>query len=100
MEQRCSSATPPQGRTPSLKWWLGVLSALFVVFGHMAPLSAQSPVDLTGTVRDSLNNEALPNAVVSLVGESYRSLTDEFGRFTLVNVTEGQIGRASCRERV
>jgi ferric enterobactin receptor len=89
MEQRCSSATPPQGRTPSLKWWLGVLSALFVVFGHMAPLSAQSSVDLTGTVRDSLNNETLPNAVVSLVGESYRSLTDEFGRFTLVNVTEG-----------
>ena len=62
-----------------------VLLAALCLSVSLSPAAAQSS-DITGTVRDSLNNETLPNAVVSLVGESFRTLTDEFGRFTLVNV--------------
>ena len=67
---------------------LSVLIAALCLSGSLSPAAAQSR-DITGTVRDSLNNETLPNAVVSLVGGSLRTLTDEFGRFTLVNVTFG-----------
>ena len=63
-----------------------VLLAALCLSVSLSPAAAQSS-DITGTVRDSLNNETLPNAVVSLVGESFRTLTDAFGRFTLVNVT-------------
>ena len=67
---------------------VSVLLAALCLSGSLSPAAAQSG-DITGTVRDSLNNETLPNALVSLVGESLRTLTDEFGRFTLVNVTAG-----------
>lgn len=67
---------------------LSVLLAALCLGGSVNSASAQSS-DITGTVRDSLNNETLPNAVVSLLGESFRTLTDEFGRFTLVSVPAG-----------
>lgn len=69
--------------------WLGVLCLGLGFDASSNTLSAQEG-DVTGIVRDSLNNETLPNAVVFLVGERFRTLTDEFGRFTLVNVPVGE----------
>ena len=83
-----ANAALPQVRL-GVRTHLTVLIAVLCFSGSWSPAAAQSG-DLTGTVRDSLNNETLPNAVVSLVGESLRTLTDEFGRFTLVNVTAGE----------
>ena len=80
------------GRSPSGQAGMvvGVAVAALLVFPPMAVGQGVGRAgDMTGVVRDSMNHEALPNAVVTLVGESYRSLTDEFGRFTLVNVPEG-----------
>ena len=68
---------------------LGLGFAALALGGGLTPVRAQSG-DLIGVVRDSLNNETLPNAVVSLVGLGFRTLTDEFGRFTFVNVPEGE----------
>jgi len=68
---------------------LGVLCLGLGFDASSNTLSAQEG-DVTGIVRDSLNNETLPNAVVFLVGERFRTLTDEFGRFTLVNVPVGE----------
>ena len=73
---------------PRVRTHMSVLIVMLCLSGNWSPVTAQSG-DITGTVRDSLNNETLPNAVVSLVGESFRTLTDEFGRFTLINVTAG-----------
>ena len=75
-------------RGGGMRTHLSVLVVALCLSGGSSPAAAQSS-DVTGTVRDSLNNETLPNAVVSLIGESFRTLTDEFGRFTLVNVTVG-----------
>ncbi|HBD96996.1 MAG TPA: hypothetical protein DC060_02220, partial [Gemmatimonadetes bacterium] len=75
-------------RGGGMRTHLSVLVVALCLSGGLSPAAAQSS-DVTGTVRDSLNNETLPNAVVSLIGESFRTLTDEFGRFTLVNVTVG-----------
>ena len=69
--------------------WLGVLCLGLGLNAPSNTLSAQEG-DVTGIVRDSLNNETLPNAVVFLMGERFRTLTDEFGRFTLVNVPIGE----------
>ncbi len=65
------------------------LAAAGLTLGAVSGAFAQAKGDITGIVRDSLNNEVLPNASVTLVGESYRTLTDQFGRFTLLNVPEG-----------
>ncbi len=78
----------PQARL-RVRTHVSVLIAVLCLSGSWSQAAAQSS-DITGTVRDSLNNETLPNAVVSLVGESFRTLTDEFGRFTLVNVAAGE----------
>ena len=75
-------------RGGGMRTHLSVLIMALCLSGSFSPAAAQSS-DITGIVRDSLNNETLPNAVVSLVGESFRTLTDEFGRFTLVNVAVG-----------
>ncbi len=75
------------GRLRTLTLWAGVVVGL-ALCGGLAQLPAQSR-DITGVVRDSLNNESLPNALVYLVGQSFRTLTDEFGRFTLVDVPAG-----------
>ena len=88
MMRRGANVALPQVRL-RVRTHLSVLIAVLCLSGSWSPAAAQSG-DLTGTVRDSLNNETLPNAVVSLVGESLRTLTDEFGRFTLVNVTAGE----------
>ena len=69
--------------------WLGVLCLGLGLNVPASTLLAQAG-DVTGIVRDSLNNETLPNAAVMLVGERFRTLTDEFGRFTLVNVPTGE----------
>jgi outer membrane receptor for ferrienterochelin and colicin len=45
--------------------------------------------DVTGTVRDSINNEALPNAEVTVSGASRHTITDAFGRFTIVALAAG-----------
>ncbi|HIC63601.1 MAG TPA: carboxypeptidase-like regulatory domain-containing protein, partial [Gemmatimonadetes bacterium] len=78
----------PRHRRRTLMW-LGVLCLGLGINAPANTLSAQAG-DVTGIVRDSLNNETLPNAVVFLVGERFRTLTDEFGRFTLVNVPTGE----------
>ena len=78
----------PQHRRRTLMW-LGVLCLGLGLNAPSNTLSAQEG-DVTGIVRDSLNNETLPNAVVFLMGERFRTLTDEFGRFTLVNVPIGE----------
>lgn len=51
------------------------------------PLQAQSTI--LGTVRDSTSTEVLPNAFVTLDGGSYRALTDQFGKFSFINVRAG-----------
>ena len=56
--------------------------------GILAGLGAQQTMDVQGVVRDSFTNEALPNATVQLRDGSIRTLTDEFGRFSLVGVPE------------
>jgi len=77
----------PRGRLRTLRP-LGVVCLALGLTGSLAPAHAQTG-DVTGIVRDSLNNERLPNAIVSLVDEAFRTLTDQFGRFTLVNVPAG-----------
>ena len=79
------SRFPGRLRTLTL---LGAVVAALALSGGFTPANAQSS-DLTGVVRDSLNSESLPNAFVYLVGQPFRTLTDEFGRFTLVDVPEG-----------
>ena len=79
------SRFPGRLRTLTL---LGAVVAALALSGGFTPANAQSR-DLTGVVRDSLNSESLPNAFVYLVGQPFRTLTDEFGRFTLVDVPEG-----------
>jgi hypothetical protein len=65
------------------------LAAVAMVSSTVSSAEAQVAGDITGFVRYSLNNEALLNALVSIVGESsFRTLKDEFGGFTLVNVLE------------
>jgi len=54
--------------------------------GSSSGLSAQETMDLTGVVRDSASSEAVPNAVVSVRGAPQTTLTDQFGRFSLVGV--------------
>lgn len=73
-------------------WRLVALSLLALVHGlcRLAPVAAQS-VDLIGTVRDSINNEVLPNVEVTIDGTSRRTITDTFGRFALVSLPEGRL---------
>ena len=67
---------------------LATALALFALFagGSEHPLPAQETMDLTGVVRDSASSEAIPNAVVSVQGAPQSTLTDSFGRFSLVGV--------------
>lgn len=62
-----------------------------ILIAHIAApagIGAQTR-DITGFVRDSVNHEALPNAMVSLLGQGLRTFTDEFGRFSFVKVGPG-----------
>ena len=68
---------------------LGIVCLGLSLSAPTSTVSAQAG-DVTGIVRDSLNNETLPNAAVLLLGERHRTLTDEFGRFTLVDVPAGE----------
>lgn len=68
---------------------LSAVAAVTLALGGAFTQAEAQSRDVTGIVRDSLNNETLPNALVYLVGLSFRTLTDEFGRFTLVSVPEG-----------
>ncbi|MCH1571090.1 MAG: carboxypeptidase-like regulatory domain-containing protein, partial [Longimicrobiales bacterium] len=45
--------------------------------------------DLSGVVRDSISNESLPNAVITVVGQGQRTLSDPYGRFSLVSLPHG-----------
>ncbi|HUP51144.1 MAG TPA: TonB-dependent receptor [Longimicrobiales bacterium] len=56
--------------------------------GSIAGLAAQAR-DVTGTVRDSISGETLPNAVVSVEGGTARTLTDRLGRFTILGLGDG-----------
>lgn len=69
--------------------WLAPLALALgdLFWGGPGPgLVAWTTMDVTGGVRDSLNNEALPNAVVRLHGDGQRTRTDEFGRYSLVGL--------------
>ncbi len=88
MKRRVSIVRLSPGRLRALTL-SGALSAAMALGGSFTDANGQSR-DITGVVRDSLNNETLPNAVVSVVGLSFRTLTDEFGRFALINVPEGR----------
>jgi ferric enterobactin receptor len=68
---------------------LTAVTAVVGIASSAVSIEAQTR-DLTGIVRDSLNNETLPSALVSLEGSNFRTLTDQFGRFTLVNVPDGR----------
>lgn len=73
-------------------WWPGRRFAMAVLVGTLggapaAYLEAQT-VDIRGVVRDSVSHEALPSAVVTLA-DGRRTLTDQYGRFSLVNLTPG-----------
>ena len=61
---------------------LGIVCLGLSLRAPTSTVSAQAG-DVTGIVRDSLNNETLPNAAVLLLGERHRTLTDEFGNLEL-----------------
>jgi ferric enterobactin receptor len=54
------------------------------------PMTGHAQVaDLSGVVRDSISNESLPNAVITVVGQGQRTLSDPYGRFSLVSLPHG-----------
>ena len=47
-------------------------------------------VDVTGIVRDSASTEPIPSATVTVIGTGAETLTDEFGRFAIVDLGPGE----------
>ena len=69
------------------RWTTGIMPVVGILLASSA--SAQT-VDIEGIVRDSINGEALPNAVVAIPALGQEVLSDEFGRFALLAVPPGQ----------
>jgi hypothetical protein len=62
------------------------------LFLCVAPLArAQAPASISGVVLNAITGEPLPEAVISLVGTSVKTLTDEQGRYAIDSVVPGLI---------
>lgn len=55
----------------------------------VSPGIAWAQTTILGVVRDSASTEALPNAYVTLDDGAYRALTDQFGKFSFINIRPG-----------
>ena len=51
--------------------------------------AAQPTGRITGTVTSTASSLPVPNAIVSVVGTRFRAVTDNAGRFTIVDVPAG-----------
>ena len=68
----------------------GVIPALVLAIAlAWGPSMAGAQTTILGTVRDSTSTEALANAFVTLDEGAYRALTDQFGKFSFVNLPPG-----------
>ena len=75
-----------------MRVWALKTTLMLTTLAFLAPLGVRGQsTDLTGTVVDSLTNEALPSVLVSLGESSFGVLTDAFGRFALVGLPAGPI---------
>ena len=68
---------------------LAALGAAFALASSSAELVAQTGT-VTGSVRDAVSQAPLPSAQVSIVGTTLGSLTNNVGRFLVMNVPAGQ----------
>ena len=76
------------------------LAPVFAPAPRITQLASIAQIELRGTVLDE-HGQPLAGAVISaLGGTSAFAVSDHDGRFTLRDLPAGQIGRASCRERV
>lgn len=63
---------------------------LLFAFVAAVPKTGYAQVsDLSGVVRDSISNESLPNVVITVVDQGQRTLSDAYGRFSLVSLPHG-----------
>jgi hypothetical protein len=62
-----------------------ICSLLTTVAGY----AQQAPGEVRGTVVDARGGEMLSNVVIQLVGGSYRTTTDEAGKFQIASVASG-----------
>jgi TonB-linked SusC/RagA family outer membrane protein len=71
----------------------GLLVAVALAGGglvwHTPELVGQNAGSVTGTVTNRQNGQPIPGAQVNLVNTRYGALTDQAGRFTIVNVPAG-----------
>ncbi|NNC39317.1 MAG: hypothetical protein HKN95_01390 [Acidimicrobiia bacterium] len=57
--------------------WTGRALLLLLALMATVPTTGHAQVaDLSGVVRDSISNESLPNAVITVVGQGQRTLSD------------------------
>ena len=85
---RSERSQPEGGQAPRLRRgiaWLAVLFALFAV----APAAEAQTGTVTGRVIDSSTNQPLASAQVSIPQLSIGVLTQQNGRFILLNVPAG-----------
>jgi hypothetical protein len=68
---------------------LGTTLLVIGLSSALATQDAAAQTTILGVVRDSASTEALPNAYVSMDEGAFRTLTDEFGKFSFVNVASG-----------
>src|SRR5690606_41550431 len=76
-----------------------VVAGLLVTSAY-APLEAQSTGTITGQVTDQSTGRPLGSVQVFVAGTNRNTLSNAEGRYVLTGVPAGEIGRASCRERV
>src|SRR5687767_9086828 len=65
------------------------IKLLFILMIVFAGLSAQTSVNLQGTVSDKYSGSAISGAIVTLVGRGQQDTTDGQGRFEIRQVTTG-----------
>ena len=80
-----SGTRPRYGRSRAI----ALLSALALALFFAAPALAQEAGRVVGQVTDEANGQAVEGAQVVIAGTGIGTITNEAGRFLLVNVPEG-----------